>query len=146
MFCQRRGPLGEYVLMFLLLSCFEVLAVSSTHSAAGSQIESCLNTASHSVTYIPLCPSWVDHARSSRCEGVRAQKGCRAVGGPWLTGWGKTARSQSSVTPYSHCYRSTLSAHSLENTQQIEKTFYIVEFVGAHVNECFPRARRLACN
>lgn len=41
----------------------------------------------------------------SSCEGVWA------VGGPWLTGWGKTARSQNSVTLYSHCCRSTRSQH-----------------------------------
>ena len=39
------GPLGEKVLMFSLLSYFEVLAVSSPRSVAGSQVESCLNTA-----------------------------------------------------------------------------------------------------
>lgn len=38
------GPLGEWVLMLLLQSYFEVLAVFTPHSAVGCRIESCLSS------------------------------------------------------------------------------------------------------
>lgn len=43
-------------------SYFEALAVSSPRSAAGSQVESCLNAAFLSERCIPLCLSPVGHA------------------------------------------------------------------------------------
>lgn len=69
--------------MFMLLSYFEVLAVSSPNSAAGSQVVleySFLVGEVHPFMSEPIGPCY------GSCEGVCAQEGCRAVGGPWLTG------------------------------------------------------------
>lgn len=49
------GPLGEQVLMFLPLSYFEALALSSPYSAAGRRVV--LNTAFWSGSCIPSCVS-----------------------------------------------------------------------------------------
>lgn len=71
---------------FFLMSYSEVLAMSSPHSAAGSQVESFFNMALLSERYIPSCVSLVGLAT----VGVRVYEHSRgtdrAVGGPWLTG------------------------------------------------------------
>lgn len=82
--------------------------------------------------------------RYSRCEGVRAQEGCRAVGGPWLAGRGAGAQWRSTPTatgPHAH----GITVHLLENMTD-EENVYAVELVGAHVEERVPRGRQLACN
>ncbi len=81
MLCQPGVLWVDKCWCFFLMSYFEVLAVSSPHSAAGSQVESFFNTAFLSERYIPSCVSLVGHAT----VGVR---GCISTVGvqtkPWV--------------------------------------------------------------
>lgn len=78
------GPPGEEVLMFLLLSYFEVLATSSAHSAAGGRLQPGINIASvgaaHPFMSEPSGPC------CGRCEGVWE---LRVVLPPSFTGWNR---------------------------------------------------------
>lgn len=74
--------------------------------------------------------------RYSRCEGVRAQQGCRAVGGPWLAGRGAGARWRSTPTATGPRARG-ITVRLLENMTD-EENVYAVESVGARVEGCVP--------
>lgn len=144
MFCQCRVLAwgGDKCQCFSPLRYFEALTVSLSHSAAVKSSHvwrySFIVGKARPFMSEPSGPCY------SRCEGVRAQEGCRAVGSPWLTGQGKTARSQSSMTLYSHCYRFTHSCHHgpfVEKIWLIKKMF-TGEFVATHAEE---RSPLLAC-